>query len=99
MHVVHMNPAARCVVLLVAMVSLPPTALCEDDDGEVSITSLLYQLTPVPTQVRFTRQVIPAQLPVNDRQIDDIVEELIDASNGGADLRPLGLHGMMLGQH
>ena len=51
--------------------------------------------------MRLTRQVIPAQLPVNDRQIDDIVEELIDASNGGADHRPLApleLHGRLLGE-
>lgn len=39
-------------------------------------------------------EVIPAQLPVNDRQIDDVVEELIKDGHDVSNLRPLlGLHG------
>jgi len=65
---------AKCVLLLLLVaVLLPPTALCEDDDGY--------------------GEVIPAQLPVNDRQIDDVVEELIKDGHDVTNFPPLGLHG------
>ena len=55
---------------------VPPTTLCEDDNGSGG-----------------GGEVIPAQLPVNDRQIDDVVEELIH-QNDVTNLQPLlGLHG------
>ena len=39
---------------------------------------------------------IPVQLTVNDRQIDDVVEELVRANQDVDNLRPLlGLHGAL----
>ena len=74
---------AKCIFLFLLVAALlPPTALCEGDDSNGGSGGV--------------GEVIPVQLTVNDRQIDDVVEELVRANQDVDNLRPLlGLHGAL----
>merc|ERR1719471_2376420 len=73
------------LLFLLVAALLPPEALCSEDDVSSNGSG----------------EVIPEQLPVNDRQIDDVVEELLVRQQEGdkdnevdSNLRPLlQLHG------